>query len=147
VERVHKKGKIGRDLEVRAVLTGTLVQHGDAVRVETELVDVANGAEIWGENYERKFSDITAVQQEVARGISDKLRLRLSGEDKTRLSKRPTQNAESYDLYLKGRYYWNKRTPDGLKKAAEYFSQAVYKDPNYALAYAGLADVYEVMSF
>jgi TolB-like protein len=148
----HYKGrdadpqKIGHDLKVRAVLTETLIQHGDAVRVQTELVNVSNDSEIWGQQYNRKLSDLAAVEQEIARDISDKLRIRLTGEDRRRLDKRPTQSGEAYAMYLKGRYYWNKRTPEGLKKAVEFFNQATDKDPNYAVAYAGLADSYGLMS-
>ena len=148
----HYKGrdadpqKVGRDLAVRAVLTGTLTQRGEAVRLQAELVDVSNGSELWGEQYDRKLSDIATVQQEIARDISDKLQLRLTGADKSRLTKQTTQSGEAYDLYLKGRYYWNKRTPEALKKAVDFFTQATDKDPNYALAYAGLADTYALMS-
>jgi serine/threonine protein kinase/Tfp pilus assembly protein PilF len=148
----HYKGrdadpqKVGHDLAVRAVLTGTVARQGEAVRLQTELVDVSDGSELWGEHYDRKLSDIAAVQQEIARDISDKLQLRLTGADKSRLIKQPTQSGDAYDLYLRGRYYWNKRTPEGLKKAADFFTQATDKDPNYALAYAGLADAYDLMS-
>jgi serine/threonine protein kinase/tetratricopeptide (TPR) repeat protein len=148
----HYKGgddnpqKIGHDLKVRAVLMGTFVQHGNSVRVQAELVDVSNGSELWGEHYEKTVADMPAVQQEIVRDISDNLRLRLTGEERGRLNKLPTGNAEAYDFYLKGRYYWNKRTPDGLKKAQELFTQATDKDPHYALAYAGLADTYTLLS-
>jgi serine/threonine protein kinase/tetratricopeptide (TPR) repeat protein len=148
----HYKGrdadpqKIGYDLKVRAVLTGTFVQHGNVVRVQAELVDARNGAELWGEHYEKTLADMAAVQQEIARDISDKLRLRLTSEERGRLNKLATGNAEAYDFYLKGRYYWNKRTPDSLKKAHELFIQAIDKDPHFALAYAGLADTYTLLS-
>jgi TolB-like protein/Tfp pilus assembly protein PilF len=138
--------KVGNDLNVQAVVTGTFVQHGDSVRVQTELVNASNGSQMWGEQYDRKLSDIGAVQQEIARDISDKLQLRLTGADKSRLVKQPTRSGEAYDLYLRGRYYWNKRTPEGLKKAIDFFTQATDKDPNYALAYAGLADAYTLGS-
>jgi serine/threonine protein kinase len=148
----HYKGrdadpqKIGHDLKVRVVLTGSLSQHGNDVRLQTELVNVSNGSEIWGQQYNRNVSDIAALEQEIARDISDKLRIRLSGEDRKRLEKRPTQSGEAYELYLKGRYYWNKRTPEGFKKAVEFFNQATDKDPTYALAWSGVADTYDVMS-
>jgi eukaryotic-like serine/threonine-protein kinase len=148
----HYKGrdtdpqKVGHDLNVGAVLTGTFVQHGDSVRVQTELVDVGSGSELWGEQYERKLADMAAVQQEIAKDISDRLRLRLTGEEKGKLTKRATESGEAYDLYLKGRYEWNKRTPEGLRKAEAFFTSAIDKDPNYALAYAGLSDTYNVMS-
>jgi serine/threonine-protein kinase len=149
----HYKGrdadpqKVGHDLNVQAVVTGTFVQHGDSVRVQTELVNASNGSQMWGEQYDRKLSDMAAVQQEIARDISDKLQLRLAGIDKSRLIKQPTQSGEAYDLYLRGCYYFNKRTREGLKQAVDFFTQARDKDPNYALAYAGLADAYGLMSY
>src|ERR1700736_1533120 len=149
----HYKGrdadpqKVGHDLNVQAVVTGTFVQHGDSVRVQTELVNASNGSQMWGEHYDRKLSDMAAVQQEIARDISDKLQLRLAGIDKSRLIKQPTQSGEAYDLYLRGCYYFNKRTREGLKQAVDFFTQARDKDPNYALAYAGLADAYGLMSY
>jgi len=148
----HYKGrdtdpqKVGHDLNVRAVLTGTFVQHGDSVRVQTELVEVSNGSQIWGEQYDRKMADISTVQQEIARDISDKLRLRLTGEESKRLNKKATQSGEAYDLYLKGRYYWNKRSPEAFKQAVQLFTAATDKDPTYALAWSGLADTYSLMS-
>src|SRR6202022_4008915 len=149
----HYKGrdadpqKVGHDLNVQAVVTGTFVQHGDSVRVQTELVNASNGSQMWGEQYDRKLSDMAAVQQEIARDISDKLQLRLAGIDKSRLIKQPTQSGEAYDLYLRGCYYFNKRTREGLKQAVDFFTQARDKDPNYALAYAGLADAYGLMRY
>src|SRR2546421_3927444 len=148
----HYKGrdadpqKVGRDLNVRAVLTGTFVRHGDSVRVQTELVEVSNGSQIWGEQYDRKMADISTVQQEIARDISDKLRLRLTGEESKRLNKKATQSEEAYDLYLKGRYYWNKRSPEAFKQAVQFFTAATDRDPTYALAWSGLADTYSLMS-
>ena len=136
--------KVGHDLGVRAVLAGRLMQRGDTLVVQTELVDVDKGSQLWGEQYNRKLADILAVQEDISREISEKLRLRLTGEEKTRLTKRPTENMEAYDLYLQGRYYWNKRTEEGFNKAIEHFNQAIEKDPNYALAHAGLADSYIV---
>jgi eukaryotic-like serine/threonine-protein kinase len=136
----------GRDLKVGAVLVGTLVQHGDGIHLESELVDSSNGSEIWGAQYDRKLSDISAIQQEIVQDISSKLKLRLTPEDKTKIAKHGTENWEAYDLYLKGRYYWNKFTDADLKTAADYFKQAIAKDPNYALAYAGLADAYHELA-
>ncbi len=134
--------KIGRDLGVGAVLVGRIQPRGDLLTVQTELVDVANGSQLWGEQYNRKLSDLLAVQEDISREISGRLRLRLTGEEKTRVAKRPTENIEAYQLYLKGRYYWNKRTEEGFHKAIEYFSEATEKDRNYGLAHAGLADSY-----
>ena len=137
--------KVGRDLNVRAVLTGTLTKKGDLLRIETELVDTSNGAELWGEKFERQLSGVSTIEEQIASDISDGLRLRLSQEDKKRLTRDSTQNAEAYQLYLNGRFHFNKRTEDELNKAIDYFKQAIEKDPNYALAYVGLGDVYLVL--
>jgi serine/threonine-protein kinase len=137
---------IGRELNVGAVLIGRILQRDDALLVTAELVDVANGWRLWGEQYNRKRADIFAVQDEIAREISEKLRVRVTGVDKKRLTKRHTQDTEAYHLYLKGRYHWNKRTREGLEKGVEYFKQAIEKDPDYALAYAGLADSYYLLA-
>jgi serine/threonine protein kinase/tetratricopeptide (TPR) repeat protein len=139
--------KIGQDLKVRAVLSGRLLQRGDTLIVRTELMDVTNGSQLWGGQYSRKVADVFALQDELSTEISDKLRLRLTSEEKQRLTKRYTDNAEAYQLYLKGRYYWNKRSPDGIQKSIEYLNRAVDNDSGYALAYAGLADSYNLMSF
>jgi TolB-like protein/predicted Ser/Thr protein kinase len=138
--------RVGRDLKVKAVLTGAFVQHGDSVRVQTELVDVSNGSLLWGEQYESKMSEISTVQQKIARQISDKLSLRLTTEQSNRLNKKATQSGEAYDLYLKGQFYLNKRSADGFKKAVEFFTAAIDKDPTYGLAWSGLADTYNLMS-
>ena len=132
----------GRDLKVQAVLTGRMVQRGGSLSISAEFVDVRNNSHIWGEQYNRRLSDIFAVQEEIARQISETLSFKLSGEDRKRLTKHYTDNTEAYQLYLKGRYYWNKRSAEGTSKAIEYFKQAIDADPNYALAYAGLADSY-----
>jgi serine/threonine protein kinase/Tfp pilus assembly protein PilF len=135
--------QVGRTLNVRAVLMGRVLQRGDTLIIGTELVDVADGSQLWGQRYNRKLADVLAVQEEIAEQISEKLRLRLSGEHRKPLTKRYTDNAEAYQLYLKGRYYfWKKWTEENAKKAIEYFRQAIDVDPTYALAYAGMADVY-----
>src|SRR5207244_349382 len=136
--------QVGRDLKVRAVLTGRVRQMGDALEVQMDLVD-ATGAQLWGKGYEGKVSDALSVKQAIAREVTEKLRLRLSGEEQRRLAKRDTADAEAYQSYLKGRYLWNKRTADALKKAIEQFRQAVGRDPNFALAYTGLADCYYLL--
>jgi eukaryotic-like serine/threonine-protein kinase len=136
--------KVGRDLNVRAVLMGRVVQRGDGLNVQAELVDVTEVSQLWGRQYSRKFSDILTIQEEIAREVSAKLRLRPTVEQNKRLAKRSTENTEAYQAYLKGRYYWNRRTEQTLKRAVEYFQQAIDKDPDYALAYAGLADCYAV---
>jgi TolB-like protein/Tfp pilus assembly protein PilF len=137
--------EVGRQLGVRAVLTGRVRQVGDSLVIGVELIDVANDAQLWGEHYRREFSNIFDVQGEIAREISEKLRLKLTSEDKRRLTRRHTGNPEAYQLYLRGRFFWNKRTPEGFKKAIEYFQQAIESDPGYALAYAGLADCYALL--
>jgi serine/threonine protein kinase/Tfp pilus assembly protein PilF len=132
----------GGELAVRAVLTGRVLQIGDSLIVKTELIDVARSSQLWGEQYRRKLTDIFALQDEIAEEISQKLRLQLTGEERERLRKRYTDNTEAYHLYLKGRYYVGKRTSDWIKKGIEHFQQAIDLDPNYALAYAGLAEAY-----
>jgi eukaryotic-like serine/threonine-protein kinase len=134
--------KVGHDLGVRAVLTGRLQQRGDNLFVSAELLDVRDNKQVWGEQYNRKVADALAVQQEISREISERLRTKLSGEEQRQLTRRDTTNPEAYGFYLKGRYYWEKRTGQNLKKAVDQFQQAADKDPNYALAYVGLADCY-----
>jgi len=138
---------IGRELEVRTVLTGRIAQRGGSLIIGTELVDVATGSQLWGAQYNRKPGDIFIIQEEISNEISGKLRLHLSPAEKKRLARRHTESAEAYQLYLKGRFYWNKWTQEGLDKGIEYFQQAVEKDPSYALAYSGLADSYVLLAW
>jgi serine/threonine-protein kinase len=138
--------KIGEDLSVRAVLKGEVKQIGDQISIDVELIDANDEHQIWGDQYVRKFADVLAIQREIAQEISAKLRLKLSGAEKQQLAKNFTESAEAYQLYLKGRFYWNKRTEDGYQKAIDYFHEAIGKDPNYALAYTGLADSYSFLS-
>jgi eukaryotic-like serine/threonine-protein kinase len=146
----HFKGKdadpqtVASALHVRAVVTGRVTQRGDSLQISTELVDSKDNSQLWGGQFTRKMSDLSLMQQDIAKEISDSLRLKLSGEDKQRLAKRPTENGEAFRLYLLGRYEWNKRTKEGLNKGVQYFQQAIEKDPNFALAYVGLADSYVV---
>jgi tetratricopeptide (TPR) repeat protein len=123
-------------------MTGRVSQRGDGLSVSAELIDVSDNRVLWGQQYSRKLTDLIAVQEEISREISDKLRLKLSGEDQKRLTKRYTDNTEAYQLYLKGRYHWNKRTEDGYRRGIEQFQLAIEKDPNYALAFSGMADCY-----
>jgi len=132
----------GRSLKVQAVLTGRLVHNGDQVAINTELVEVRENRQIWGGQYNPKVSDTLSIQEQISREISDKLRLRLSGEDKQRMTRGATEDRAAYQLYLQGRYQWNKQTLEGLEESIDYFQQAVQKDPRYALAYAGQADSY-----
>jgi Tfp pilus assembly protein PilF len=137
---------IGRELNVGSVLVGQVKQEGDELRIAIELMDVNGNRSIWGDTYQRKTGDIQAVQKEIARRVSEKLRLKLTGADQTQLTKTYTDNGEAYQDYLKGRYHWNKRTDEGFKKAIVFFQNAIEKDPNYALAYTGLADCYTLRS-
>jgi eukaryotic-like serine/threonine-protein kinase len=132
----------GRQLGVRAVLTGRVVTRGDTLSIVTELVDARDNSHFWGEQYNRKVSELVILQSELSRDISEKLRLRLRGEDKRRLTKRDTENAEAYELYLRGRYNMNSLKDEGLKKSLGYFQRAIEIDPRYGLAYAGLAESY-----
>jgi serine/threonine protein kinase/tetratricopeptide (TPR) repeat protein len=138
---------VGRELGVRAVLTGRIMQSGGSLRIGTELVDVATGSQLWGAQYDRKPGDIFVVQDEISSEISGKLRLQLTRAEKKQLTKHYTQNAEAYRLYLKGRHHWNRWTEEGFYKAIEHFQQAVESDPSYALAYAGLADCYVLLGW
>ena len=137
---------IGRELNVRSVLIGRVNQEGDELRIAVELMDVQGNRSIWGDTYQRKTGDILTVQKEIARNISEKLRLKLTGADQTQLTKTYTDNGEAYQAYLKGRYYWNKRTDEGFKKAIDFFQNATDIDPTYALAYTGMADCYTLRS-
>ena len=134
--------QVGRELNVDTVLMGRVKQLGDNLDVQVDLVDANTGAQLWGKEYERNVSDVLSVKQAIAREVTDSLRLKLSGDERQQLSKRDTNNAESFQCYLRGRYYWNKRSADGLKKAIEQFQQAIDADPNFALGYVGLADSY-----
>jgi eukaryotic-like serine/threonine-protein kinase len=138
---------VGRDLNVRAVLTGRMIQRGGSLRIGAELVDVATGSQLWGAQYDRKSGDIFEIQDEISSEISKKLRLQLTRAEKKRLTRRHTEDAEAYRIYLKGRHHWNKWTEEGFYKAIEHFQQAVEKDPGYALAYAGLADSYVLLGW
>jgi TolB-like protein/DNA-binding winged helix-turn-helix (wHTH) protein/Tfp pilus assembly protein PilF len=139
--------KIGNDLRVQAVLSGRLLQQGSVLIIQAELMDVKTGTQLWGGQFNRSAEDVLALQDDLSGEIAEKLRLKLTGDEKQRLVKRYTEDSEAYQFYLKGRYYWNKRSPEGAQKAVSYFQQAIGKDPAYALAYAGLADAYTYLSF
>ena len=134
--------KVGNELGVSAVLTGRLAQRGDDLVVSTELIDVRYNKQIWGDHYQRKISDLLAVQTDIANAISANLRPTLSGTKAVQIKKRYSQNSEAYQLYLKGRHHWLKFTPEDHKRAAAYFNQAIEIDPNFALAYSGLSDTF-----
>ena len=137
---------IANELGVSAVMTGRIAQRGDNLTISVELVDVRNNKLLWGEQYERKIADLLATQREIATAIAEKLQLKLSGNDAKGVTKRYTNSSEAYQLYLKGRFYWNKRTADGLRQGAEFYKQAIEKDPAFALAYSGLAESYVLFS-
>ncbi|HLE62949.1 MAG TPA: hypothetical protein VI750_07415 [Pyrinomonadaceae bacterium] len=134
--------KTGNELGVNAVLSGRMVQRGENLTISVELIDVRNSKLLWGEQYERKLADLLATQREIATEITQRLQLKLSGEEQKALTKRYTDNNEAYQLYLKGRYHFAKRTKEDILKGLDYCQQAIKLDPNYALAYAGIADSY-----
>jgi serine/threonine protein kinase/TolB-like protein/tetratricopeptide (TPR) repeat protein len=138
--------KVGKELTVDALLTGRVVQRGDTVQVSAELTSVQDNTAIWGEQYERKASDIISLQQQIAGDIADKLRSKLSGAEKQQVTKQGTQNPEAYQLYVKGRFYWNKRTNADIRTAISLFNQALEKDPGYAMAYSAIGDAYNTLS-
>jgi tetratricopeptide (TPR) repeat protein len=141
----HYKGKAldpqkaGEELRVNAVLTGRVVRRGDNLTISVELDDVRYGKQLWGEQYNRKLADLLAVQGEIASEVSQRLRSQLSGEDQQKLTKGSTKNPEAYQLYLKGNYHTSRFTKEGFRKGVDYFNQAIALDPNYGLAYSGLA--------
>ncbi len=137
--------QVGQALQVRAIVTGRVQRLGERLVIHVELVDAATGAQLWGERYQRPFADLLTVQEEIAREIAEALRLRLSGDEQRQLAKRYTQNNEAYQLYLEGRYHWNKRTSEGMRKSVESYKQAIDKDSDFALAYVGLADAYATL--
>jgi DNA-binding winged helix-turn-helix (wHTH) protein/TolB-like protein len=128
--------KVGQELSVRAVVTGRVHRHGDTISIQADLIDLESVSQIWGQHYDRRLADILLVQEEISRDIFENLRLKLNVEEQKQL--------EAYRLYLKGRNSWNKRTPEGLQQGIDYFQQAINTDPNYAAAYAGLADCYNM---
>jgi TolB-like protein/tetratricopeptide (TPR) repeat protein len=137
--------EVGRDLDVQAALTGRIAQEGDKLTVQAELVNVKDRSRLWGDQYLRPVGDIFSIQEEIAREISQKLKLRLTGEDMKALAKSPTENLEAYRLYIEGRFYWNRRTHDDLRQAITCYERAVALDPDYALGHAGIAETYGVI--
>jgi TolB-like protein/Tfp pilus assembly protein PilF len=137
---------IAKQLGVVHILEGSVQKAGDQVRVNVQLINALTSAHLWAEIYDRKLTDIFAVESDIAKTIADTLQAKLTGSEKSLIAKVPTVNPEAYELYLKGRFFWNKRTAADLRKAIEYFNQAIEKDPNYALAYSGLADSYVILS-
>jgi TolB-like protein/Tfp pilus assembly protein PilF len=137
--------KVAPELGVQAILTGRLIQRGDQLTLSVELIDGLTENTIWGNKYERKGSDLVSLQSEVARDVSGKLKSKISGADAAKVEKSFTSNPEAYQLYLKGIFYWNKRTSESLKRSIDFFNQAIEKDPTYALAYAGMAGAYVLL--
>jgi TolB-like protein/Tfp pilus assembly protein PilF len=138
--------EIGRKLNVQTLLEGSVRKAGNRVRITAQLIKVEDGYHLWSERFDRDLADVFAIQDEISLAIVDKLKVKLLGNEKERMLKRYTQNLEAYDLYLKGRYHWNRRMPEALKKAMSHFEQVIRKDPDYALAYAGLADCYSMLA-
>ncbi len=147
----HYKGSalaphvVGRELQVDAVLAGQIARRGNLVSITPELIDVVDNSFVWGTRFNREVADIRAIEEEIAKAIAEKLQLKVSRTEEILLARRPTQDPEAYQFYLKGRYYWNKRTEEALKKGLEYFNLAIEKDPGYARAYAGVADSYAML--
>jgi len=147
----HYKGKdvdvqkVGNDLDVSGLVTGRVLPRGDSIEVSAELTDVRDSTVIWGQHYSGKSTDIISLQQQIASDLAKKLRSKLSTSEKQQVTKQGTENPEAYELYLKGLYYWNKRTASDIATAISYFNQAITKDPGYALAYSGLADAYALL--
>lgn len=137
--------QVGHELGVRAVLVGRLLRRNESLILKLELVDTMDGSHLWGEQYTRQTSDILTLEHEISTEITEQLRLKLTTAQKKNLTKRSTENSEAYQIYLKGRYHWNKRTEEGIRKSIEYFEQAIGLDPQFALAYAGLADSYNLL--
>ena len=136
--------KIGTELGVNAIVTGRVVQRGDTIQVSAELTTVQDNNQLWGEQYTRKSGDLIALQQQISGDIAGKLRSQLTGAERQQVTNEGTKNQEAFELYLKGRYYWNRRNLADLKTAINLFNQAIEKDPGYSLAYSGLADAYSV---
>src|SRR5215469_16708531 len=139
--------KVGNELRVAALVSGRVVPRGDSVEVSAEITDVRDNNEIWGQHYSSKSTEIISLQQQVAGDIAEKLRSKLSNSEKQQVTKQGTQNPEAYELYLKGRFSWNKRTPSDIAAAISYFNQAIANDRRYALAYSGLADAFAILPF
>ena len=131
---------LGRELQARLLLTGKVMQRGDRPFVQVDLVDATEQKQLWGERFNRPSSDIFEVEEEIARQILEKLRLKLSGDERRQIADRYTDDAAAYDLYLKARHHWSKRTPESIRRSIEYLEAAIARDASFARAWAGLAD-------
>jgi len=138
---------IGKELNVEAILNGRITQRGDQLTLSLELINAQTENVLWGNKYERKSSELVSLQAEIARDVSSKLKTKLSGKDEQKLTKEYTSNPKAFEAYLKGRFYWGRRTGDNLKKGITFFNQAIELDPNYSLAWSGLADSYAVLPY
>ena len=138
---------VGGELNVQAILNGRVLQRGDDLTLYLSLVDTRTGDQIWGDQYSRKQADLISLQNEISRNVLSKLRAKLSGPEERKVTHNYTENSEAYQLYLQGRYFWNKRTLQGIQKSLDYFQKAIEKDPNYALGYAGLSDGYALLAY
>jgi serine/threonine protein kinase/tetratricopeptide (TPR) repeat protein len=143
---VHPRS-VGLALNVDSLVTGRVVQQGGLINIQAELIDVARETQVWGDQYRYPLSDLMPLQEQIAWQISEALRIRLTGPEKQRLGKRPTEDGEAYQQYMRGRHHWSKWSPDGFRKAVEHFEAAIDKDPTYARAYAGLSDTYGAMGY
>jgi serine/threonine protein kinase/Tfp pilus assembly protein PilF len=139
--------KVGSDLKVDAVLVGRIEEQGDTISIDAELVNAADSSQIWGEQYTEKMANVAMVQQDIVRDISDKLRVKLSPAEKQQMAQAPMENADAYRFYVLGRHEFDQFSPEHFKKAADYFQQAIDKDPSYADAYGGLADAYSLLGY
>ncbi|HEV2094919.1 MAG TPA: FlgO family outer membrane protein, partial [Chthoniobacterales bacterium] len=137
--------QIAKQLGVAHILEGTVQRAANQVRVNVQLINATTAAHLWADTYDRKLTDVFAVESEIAKAVAEKLQAKLTGSEERAIAARPTDNTAAYQLYLKGRFFWNKRTGNDLKKSADYFQQAIATDPKYALAYAGLADAYVLL--
>jgi len=138
--------KIGRDLRVNTILEGSIQREDSRIRVSSQLINVEDDAHIWSDTYDRELASVFAIQDDISRAIVDAMKIKLIGKDTKAITRRSTENLEAYDFYMRGRFLWNKRTEDGLRKAIEYFEQAIALDSNYALAYSGLSDSWAIIS-
>jgi TolB-like protein/AraC-like DNA-binding protein/Tfp pilus assembly protein PilF len=146
-EGTHSATEISRKLNVNYILEGSVRREDEKIRISVQFIDARTDRHLWAENYDRQLADIFAIQSDIAKNVADALQFVLSPAEKQQLEKIPTKNTEAYNYYLLGRFFWNKRTEDGLRKSVEYFEKAVTADPDYALAYAGLADAYFIQTW
>ncbi len=135
---------IGEELRVGTILEGSVRKAGNRVRITVQLIDAHEDKHLWGQSYDRELNDVFAVQADVAANVAEVLKVKLLSGEASRIEKRPTENTKAYLLYLQGRHYWNKRSTEDVRKAIECFTEALEGDPNFALAYAGIADAYDI---